>query len=998
MRRWAAATAVLALMTTGISATAGASASRAPTIVRPGQTWIFGDGDFCETDSFTLHGAFSGTTDDGAAVQGTYTKAHDGTRVTMTWTAGPAPGAVFAGRLRRDPRDYRGSYADAGPSVGAGLGPASDGACPAVSAAPRSTSVSLGTADTDTVTVTGAGGVTPTGVVYFFVCPGDSGPCDPNSATAVSLGATDLSGSGYTAVATGPAFAPTATGAYCFWAGYSGSRQYVPVAEMATTDQCFTVTPIDPDLTTAPASTSIVLGASDTDAATLTTVPGFVPTGSISFYVCGPTASATACTSTVGTELGEPVPARPITDVTAIAASYSYTPATPGIYCFLAVYSGDLDYTPSSDGSTSGECFTVVVPGPGLTTQAQSTSIALGASETDTATLTGENDVTPTGDIHFYACPEASLTGRCTPGAEGADDLGTVPVVGSGDTVTATSTPFTPTSTGDFCFAAVYPGDANDPPETDTSTTSECFIVGPADQVGPPVGIMALNKVGPHEVLSGGTGRFVVAGDLFLNTDVFDQPWSTSDGTDEWDDAIDAKVDSNLSVYGTIRSSSALGSGRYANEPLWPLDACFLPEGRQAGGPGGPTYPTTESPTVQMSCTENGDSANIDYNALQNTWLQIDDPLQGSGAPPSPVGNTAGCPGMAQETFGPVTQVPGTVTQLMPGTYTSPVDLTGDAVLNDCPGGFPGIYNFDAGLAIDPQAGASVTGTDVVIATQSPYPMAGNVPGSLVGGVFVATPDADGNGAPCLPLSTMTSPASGNGTPMPEATSAAPCGGTNPTTYGVTAYRDSTFTPDPEESGTGDNYSLVIGGAGSVSLTGPTSGVYGGTDGSPGIVVYQDPATQANYGFDAEAGDSADIQINGVVYNASLANYGADAPLDYWDGTGGGVPFYAGGSVQAGDGTGWSNGPPESAGSVTVNGSAFVDDFDTDGATTLTILGQPYPPPAGTAATAAPMISADRVGPGRVGADRRGSAHGRAKGTRRLSRHRGGRRGRGGSR
>ena len=29
---------------------------------------------------------------------------------------------------------------------------------------------------------------------------------------------------------------------------------------------------------------------------------------------------------------------------------------------------------------------------------------------------------------------------------------------------------------------------------------------------GPPIGIVALNKVGPHEILGGGTGTFVVVG------------------------------------------------------------------------------------------------------------------------------------------------------------------------------------------------------------------------------------------------------------------------------------------------------------------------------------------------------------------------------------------------------------------------------------------------------------------------------------------------------
>ena len=43
---------------------------------------------------------------------------------------------------------------------------------------------------------------------------------------------------------------------------------------------------------------------------------------------------------------------------------------------------------------------------------------------------------------------------------------------------------------------------------------------------GPPIGIVSLNKVGPHAILGGGTGTFIVSGTIFLNTDVTNQPWT----------------------------------------------------------------------------------------------------------------------------------------------------------------------------------------------------------------------------------------------------------------------------------------------------------------------------------------------------------------------------------------------------------------------------------------------------------------------------------------
>jgi len=757
MRRWAAAvlpvTVLAALMvTTAASADAGASGSPAPEAVHlRGQTGIFADGTFCETDTFAPDGTFSGTTDDSAPVGGndTVTAATGRGRqhLTMTWTTGPAAGAVFQGRFHKEakPKQYAGTYSHAGSSVVATLGPTSGRGCPTATAAPVSPSIVLGATDADTVTVTGTGGATPTGIVNFSVCPGDAVPCDQNSASAVSLGSPAVSGSGDTAAATSPAFTPKTTGSYCFWADFSGGAQYLSLVEASTTDQCFSV--------------------------------------------------------------------------------------------------------------------------------------------------------------------------------------------------------------------------------------------GPAPPPRPPIGIVALNKVGPHEILGGGTGQFVVAGDIVLNTDVSHQQWTGSavDPATQvpwaWDDAIDAKTGSNIYVYGTIHSSNAT----YNGQSLWPLDSCFQPNILGDGNPltPSPAYqtgdPATELPAVQMNCQEHGGSVNVDYDNIDPTNVQINDPLSATGAPPNPLSASTdiACPGSTLQTDPAMTVDSNGTTQLTPGEYTTPVEITGSANFQDCPGGDTGIYRFDQGLWVDPQtAGQTVTGSNVVIATENPYPVAGNVPGSIVGGSFVAS--GAGNGAPCLPSTTMTSGPSGDGTPMRE-TSGNVCGGTNPATDGVVAYGDSTFSPDPAETGTGDNFSLIVGGVPgtAVTVTGPTSGPYGGADGNPGLVLYQDPGTQANDGFDAEAGDGAAITVNGVIYNASLSDYGANAPLDYWDGAGGGIPFYAGGTLQAGFGAGWSDGPAQSSGSVDLNGTSVVDDYNTDGATTMTIIGQPYSLPGTTSGT---LASHSR--PGRsVKSSRHGAGH-----------------------
>ena len=480
---------------------------------------------------------------------------------------------------------------------------------------------------------------------------------------------------------------------------------------------------------------------------------------------------------------------------------------------------------------------------------------------------------------------------------------------------------------------------------------------------GQPLGILALNKVGPHEILGGGTGTFVVSGNIFLNTDVTHQPWTGSDYGLEWDDAIDAKTNSNLYVYGTIDTVDTLFNG----ENLWPLDTCF--QGSGIKGDSSTPSQTPENPAYQagdpapshlpgndIACSDWGSSVTVDYNGIYNGASQINDPLLDPDAPQSPLvdpDTAAACPGMTAQTY---SNVAPTQTTLLPGIYTTPVELTGSVNFADCSGyphenAYPGVYVFENGLFLNPQSASdTVTGSNIVIATQNPYPMAGNVPGTVnAQGKFSAPAGSAGDGAPCLPAGTMTSAPSGHGTPESEVSSTQCAGSSN---YGVVAYGDSTFVP-ATLTGTGSNFSLIVGGvAGAqVNLTGPTTGAYGGADNAVGLVLYQDPNTQGNYGFDAETGDGADINVTGVVYDSSLQSYGANAPLDYWDGVGGGIPFYQGGTLQTGFGAGWAtgDGPTESSGSFTLNGTAVVDDFNTDGATTITILGKPYSLPGGGA-------------------------------------------------
>ena len=198
------------------------------------------------------------------------------------------------------------------------------------------------------------------------------------------------------------------------------------------------------------------------------------PTGTVTFYQCGPTADPTPCTSTAN-QVGLPITVTAGADDTSTATSASFTPPSTGEWCFAAVYSGDGNYDGSSDTTTDG-CFDVTTASTSTVGTPTSPSIVLGSSNTDGATVTGNaTGGSPTGTVTFYQC---GPTADPTPCTSTANQVG-LPVTvtaGADDTSTATSASFTPPSTGEWCFAAVYSGDSNYAGSSDT-TTDGCFDV-----------------------------------------------------------------------------------------------------------------------------------------------------------------------------------------------------------------------------------------------------------------------------------------------------------------------------------------------------------------------------------------------------------------------------------------------------------------------------------------------------------------------------------------
>lgn len=248
---------------------------------------------------------------------------------------------------------------------------------------------------------------------------------------------------------------------------------------------------------TTPSDKTPTLGEPVTDSVIVTgnTTQG-APQGTVTFYVCANTTQG--CDPASGTKLlGAGNPATLVTNKgtdTSSATSPSYIPPAPGDYCFAGVYTptpGTAIYSGSND-ETTRECFHV---GPAASTSKTTVSggpLTLGAAGTlsDSVTVTGNTTGgSPTGTVDFYVCrtsPSTTLTpGPCDPATSTAGGSNVSLTKSGGDTSAATSTSYSPTSAGTWCFAAVYSGDTNYQGSSDNTSASnqdnaECALVSKA--------------------------------------------------------------------------------------------------------------------------------------------------------------------------------------------------------------------------------------------------------------------------------------------------------------------------------------------------------------------------------------------------------------------------------------------------------------------------------------------------------------------------------------
>src|SRR6266699_1472760 len=353
-----------------------------------------------------------------------------------------------------------------------------------------SSTVTVGASVTDQATLTGgypSTGVTGSVTYAFF----SNGACagTPTSISTLTVGAGN-------SVPTSTSVTPTSAGNFAFNATYGGD---VSNNRVSSSCELLTVTKQTPSLATSISpSSNIVVGTIVTDQATLTGgFPSTGVTGTVSYYFF----TDGSCTDTPASEGTVTIGAS-----NSVAASNSVTPSPAGSYSFNATYSGD-----NNNNKVSSPCETMTVnkQTPTLaTTINPSSSIVVGSSVTDQATITGgfpSTGVSGTMTYHFFGLGD----GVCS----GAPVSSQTVSVGAGNSMPPSGSQ-TPGSPGQYSFNATYNGDANNNLVTSScelltvnpiSTTTGIFC-GPSITVGVPTTCtVTVSDTAPGTLSPGGT-------------------------------------------------------------------------------------------------------------------------------------------------------------------------------------------------------------------------------------------------------------------------------------------------------------------------------------------------------------------------------------------------------------------------------------------------------------------------------------------------------------
>jgi hypothetical protein len=312
---------------------------------------------------------------------------------------------------------------------------------PTISTQLSATSVAIGSTAYDTALLSGASANAGGSLTYRVY---DNATCTSTGGGLITtLGPVTVTNG---AVPDSPDWTATGTaGTYYFVASYSGDANNATAVSGCSTEP-ITVTQDVPSISTQLSATTVAIGGTAYDSATLagaTTAAGGIVT-----YAVYDNATCTSGGGGLITTLG------PVTVTNdSIPDSPAWTPNAAGTYYFVASYAGDANNTAATSGCST-EPVTVGQNAPSISTQLSATSVAIGGSVYDTATLSGAS-ANASGSVTYSIYDNATCT------SSGGGLISTLGPVTVANGTVPDSPVWTPNAAGPDYFVASYSGDAN---------------------------------------------------------------------------------------------------------------------------------------------------------------------------------------------------------------------------------------------------------------------------------------------------------------------------------------------------------------------------------------------------------------------------------------------------------------------------------------------------------------------------------------------------------
>jgi hypothetical protein len=317
---------------------------------------------------------------------------------------------------------------------------------PSISTLLSESTITVGGSVTDTATLSDATG-SASGNITISVFSGSNVDACSGTAIASETASPTTEGNGsYMA-----SFSGLAAGSYEFQASYAGDSNNSSAKSVCGTEP-LTVSRAASSISTSLSESTITVGGSVTDTATLSDATGSA-SGNITINVFSGN-SASACS---GTAIASET-ASPTTDGNG-SYTASFSGLAAGSYEFQASYAGDGNNLPAK--SVCGtEPLTVNQAAPSITTSLSQSTIAVGGSVTDTATLSGASTgATGTITINVFLGNSASACSGTAIASETAS-----PTTDGNGSYTATFGPVAAGSHQFYEFQASYAGDGNNLP------------------------------------------------------------------------------------------------------------------------------------------------------------------------------------------------------------------------------------------------------------------------------------------------------------------------------------------------------------------------------------------------------------------------------------------------------------------------------------------------------------------------------------------------------